>query len=279
MGPRDNFYSGYRQPYYPADHGLGLQPQVFDFKFTHANYLLPQEPKLELSVFKHGNYATTDDNQGIGKIPVVTMPGCDMPGFILRPIMGGSRYHDQVIVMNRVTWVDPVDYIVLPLLARYLDPEMEGLDTVDWSGESSVAGTQLFDYINHRLRIGVGFPDQLYNPWHYNLLRQVDGVANGTTTETVRFPLIWPPYDTHVQEATYNRRRNCKVSQQTICLAVAQLELENYDETFNAILQTVISLNVAQIQQEIIGDALYVRPVLYVLTNGVIYDDLQWYIG
>jgi hypothetical protein len=109
---------------------------VREFKFTHANFLLPDEPRLELSVYKRGNYADTDANEGVGKIPLVTMYGSDMPGFILRPLMGGKKYQDQVVVMNTVTWVDPVDYIVLPLLARYFDLETAGRDAGCWSGQA-----------------------------------------------------------------------------------------------------------------------------------------------
>ena len=281
MGERDAFYGPFRQPYYPSDQWLGLSPKVFDIKFTHANYLQPDEPRIELSTFKHGNYVD-GSNMGPGKVPVVTMPWSDMPGFILRPLDGGKGHVDQVVVMNSPVWVDPVDYIVLPLHARYLDTTLEAAagSFIDWSGQSTVAGTQLFDYVNQRVFIGVGHPRQDHCPWHYSILRQVDGVANGTTTETVKFPLIWDPYSIHRQESLYNRRRNCKVTQLTIALATAQLQLHCYDEGATQIDTRTINLNVAKIQQDIFGDAQYLAPFLYVLgAAGVIYADTQFFIG
>jgi hypothetical protein len=94
------------------------------------------------------------------------------------------------------------------------------------------------------------------------------------------FPVCATPYDIHRQENTYDRRRNCKATQQTISLATCRLYIQNYDETWNQIDTRTINLNVAKIQEEIVADAVYFRTNLYVLGLGsVIYDDLQWYVG
>jgi hypothetical protein len=281
---RDEPYGGYRQPFYPADYALGLQPERIPIVFDHASFetsaALRQNHQLRLSTYKHGNYPGA--GKWKGKIPVVTLAGSDMPGFILQPFDGGKRVGDAILVWNEPVWVDPVDYIVYPAQARYWDEQFRRADDADfdWSGQSSQAATPIYDYANQRLFIGVGYPPQTYSPWHWHIEKQVDGVANGTTVELVNFPVYMLPYNVHREENLANRRRNCKVTQTNTAVATAQIRIDSYTQENGIINTAIINLNTAKILNEFFGDSVYFNLELYVLgANGVIYQDTDLYIG
>jgi hypothetical protein len=95
----------------------------------------------------------------------------------------------------------------------------------------------------------------------------------------VYFPLIVLPYDMHGQESLTERRRNVKVTNETIPAALAQLLIDVYDETGTLVDTKTINLNTAKELVEIADDAKYINCRLYCENDGTtIHDHLNWYI-
>jgi len=256
----------------------GRYPIRKHFYFDHASYNdgINVDTQLNLLPFRKGKYA--------GGVPVVTAPGSDMPGFILRPYNNPTQRQFQIVVYNRPVFVPPIQYRVYPLLAVYYDETFAtaGLDVpeYDWSGQDGHL-TPAYNWIRQKVVIGIGYGPQQFCPWHYNTLAERTYSDENPGMNTVHFPTIVLPYWTPRQENTEDRRRNIKLTQKRIGTLASLLMTDIIDE-YNDIIDTrAIQLQVAQYQNQYIGDVHYIR---HTLTTGVasgssFYTKINWYTG
>ena len=262
-----------RKDYDSGDKRVGAYPDIKYQTFDYSN----QSFILDLS--KYG------DKLGTNLVPTVLMEGSDFPFVILRPLQAENDFEANIPLTNKVIYLEPLKYKVFPPLVRYFDKWLRRDDAYEFGGESSVAATEIHDYIPMHSAIGIGHPDQALNRYHFRLLEDVDPVQD--TSEIVYFPMfVLPVALAHMSEDAQAKRRNVKLTQQTTAVATATLRILSYTNGHDVGHQTtgtrIINLNTNKEHNDWLYEGRYFTFTLNVAgTTGVtmISDETVFDIG
>jgi hypothetical protein len=262
------------------------------FDPSHKSHLA--YPDLKYFTFDHSNvthildltrYANRIDGE---TMPICIMPDSDFPMVILRP-ENAPNFENNITVTNKGTYIEPLRYVIFPPLVRYWDKWQLRDDAYAMAGETTTAATTLYDWAPQHICLGIGYADQEYSPYHWCTRANVTYTPNGQTYEEVVFPWYVLPHNVHRDENVREKRRNIKLTQDTIALATAQFRLSSITEGYTLlgigtghqnIGTRIISLNTAKDHNDFLYDAKYFTFTLYVTgATSAIYDFTNFYIG
>lgn len=266
---------------YIADIYESLSPEIKYVSFTHDNFNANQKPytMIDLSEYISGN-VPRDSGKPMMRVPVVTLPGSDVPGFILRPFQEWHNPLENIEVYNRPVYVKPQRYIVLPLLMKYMEQELWEYNPLDWSGESTVAGTTIYDYFKLTCKIGINYCAQPKLRYHFNLRKDIDPVSVDGDQEAIYTPIFYYPYNDCADENVADKRRPVKITQQFIAAPAAVLYIRSWSKFGVNIESRLVALNAAQELNDRLPDGKYFQLSLHVDgATSVINDETNIYVG
>jgi hypothetical protein len=271
--PNHRGHGGYSERDFGRDIPLGLTSDERIIEWHRAHFVQPASlPILDVQAQVKGLYGV--------HVPVALLEESDC-AVILRP-ENQKRYHDaNIYLTNKPMLIKPDRYVVLPYVAAFYEQYLASeLAEYDPCGESTDDGgfTYVYDWTTLRAKIGIGYTRREFVPWHLAIeLGDLVHTPNQEDEAHLYYPAMVSPYSIHRQAEPSTYRRNIKITQATVALAMSFVDIESIDRRGNVIDTVSLALNAGKKLTEEIVDGFYFRVHFH--TQTTIYNNLNLYIG